>query len=100
MTVAELIEELQKQPLYCPIKITRDGADIDQVRFEGNHIEILVDGQIELDDPDYEPGSAEYVLENIEAMICEANWKTGKKAELRELIEKITQEVTEFNDSK
>ena len=35
----------------------------------------------------------DYKLERIEALITGANWRTGKKAELRDLIEAIAQEV-------
>ena len=35
----------------------------------------------------------EYKFETIRDLIVEANWKTGKKAELRELVESIADEL-------
>ncbi len=35
------------------------------------------------------------IIDGIEQCICEANWRTGKKAELRELIEAIRNEIIE-----
>ena len=35
------------------------------------------------------------VVDGIRERITEANWRTGKKAELRELIEAIVKELTE-----
>lgn len=36
---------------------------------------------------------AQYKLDRIEAIITEANWRTGKKAELREMGDRIYQEL-------
>ena len=35
------------------------------------------------------------IVDGIQERITEANWRTGKKAELRELIESIVNELTE-----
>lgn len=61
LSVKELIEELQKHPSYMPVQITRNRVDIDDVRFEANHVELCVLNAQEFapDDPDF------YDFENL-----------------------------------
>ena len=53
-------------------------------------------GQL-MDAEDFEPENEKLsdVVEGIRGRITEANWKTGKKAELRDLIEDILKELEE-----
>ena len=44
-------------------------------------------------------GELENVIDGIRERITEANWRTGKKAELRDLVEAIVAELAEVTTS-
>ena len=87
MIASELIEELSKYPAYVPVQVTANHIEIEELRFEGNYIELRVDAEIPSVDPHLSADDS--LLEEIDALITGANWMTGKKAELRELVKAI-----------
>ena len=48
---------------------------------------------LEASELETEKDEAVYKVERIQELITQANWRTGKKAELRELVEQIRDEV-------
>ena len=50
---------------------------------------------MEADEAETSRYNLESALEGIRGLITEANWRTGKKAELRELVESIVGELAE-----
>ena len=50
---------------------------------------------LDLTDAQAEADRLKGVVDGIRALITEANWRTGKKAELRELVEAIVNELAE-----
>ena len=65
MIASELIEELSKYPAYVPVQVTANHIEIEELRFEGNYIELRVDATFN-DPADEEKFTAQEELEEAE----------------------------------
>ena len=102
MTAADLIAELSKYPAYLPVKCMDEPGncgDTDRVKFEGNHLRVVIEDVEFAAPPDEYYGDGSDMLDEIESKITSANWRTGTKKELRQLIEDIDAELSKRVDA-
>ena len=75
----------------------RNLAEQERAAWQAGNYELAeaLAGAMQADEAETERYNLESALQGIRERITEANWRTGKKAELRELVEAIIGELAE-----